>query len=138
MSDGAEDKVLPWTIKGIPPEMRNAAIAAAKREKQTLGEWMSRAIRSQVQADRQQDRAPVPVAADRPEIDLTEVERMVTMAAQLAGAGAPPPKSLSRVAYSLMRERLDQMKGKPPVRPKRAFGQTKLAEGQTEEEGASD
>jgi hypothetical protein len=133
MSDRAEDKIAPWTVKGIPPEMRNAAIAAAKREKQTLGEWISRAIRSQVQADRQQDRAPVPVAAERPEINLDEVERMVAMAAQLAGAGAPPPKSLSRVAYSLMRDRLVLMKaGQTVVRPKQGIGQTTADEGPTE------
>jgi hypothetical protein len=135
MSDGTEDKVLPWTVKGIVPEARNAAIAAAKRERQPLGEWISRAIRTQIQSDRQQDRAPVPVAAERPEIDLGEVERMVAMAAQLAGAGAPPPKSLSRVAYSLMRERLAAMKGpgQGPVRPKKVPGRTETRDGQTED-----
>jgi hypothetical protein len=50
------DRVKPWTIKGIPPEERNAAIAAADREGLTIGEWLTRTIRMQVQADHQSDR----------------------------------------------------------------------------------
>ena len=58
------DRVKPWTIKGIPPEERNAAIAAAEREGLTIGEWLTRAIRTQVPADRQADR--VPAVVDEP------------------------------------------------------------------------
>src|SRR5690242_13080259 len=54
------DRVRPWTIKGIPPEERNAAIAAAEREGLTIGEWLTRAIRTQAQADHRSDRLPVP------------------------------------------------------------------------------
>ncbi len=65
MSDEADqpsdDRVKPWTIKGVIPEVRNGAIAAAERARQPIGEWVSRAIRGQVQADRQESRAPVPV-----------------------------------------------------------------------------
>lgn len=50
----------PWTVKGISPEARNAAIAAA-RDKLPIGEWLARAIRAHVQSDHQADRAPVPV-----------------------------------------------------------------------------
>ena len=32
------DRVKPWTVKGIPPEERNAAIAAADRDGLTIGE----------------------------------------------------------------------------------------------------
>ncbi len=59
------DRVKPWTIKGIPPEARNTAIAAAEREGQTVGEWMTRATRAQGQADRQANRAPVSVDRKR-------------------------------------------------------------------------
>lgn len=47
----ALDRVKPWTVKGIAPEERNAAIAAADRADMTIGEWLTRAIRTQVQAD---------------------------------------------------------------------------------------
>ncbi len=63
MSDQADppsdDRIKPWTIKGISPEARNAAITAAERARQPIGEWVSRAIRSQVQSDHQESRTPV-------------------------------------------------------------------------------
>jgi|SRR5579871_506647 len=35
---------LPWSVAGIPPEAREAARAAARREGLTLGEWLTRRI----------------------------------------------------------------------------------------------
>lgn len=136
----SDDRIKPWTIKGIGPEVRNAAVAAADRAKQPIGEWMSRAIRSQVQADRQESRAPVPV---RPEpglipdrtAELAELERLVALTSTLSDAGAPPPKTVSRGAYSLIRQRLAEMKGptKALTSPtKAASGQTEEASGRTE------
>jgi hypothetical protein len=106
------DRVKPWTIKGIPPEARNAAIAAAGREKQPIGEWLARAIRAQVQSDRQADRAPVPIQPSDPATGLDTIERMIAMARSLAEAsGAPPPKQVQRLAYGLLRDRLQGMRG---------------------------
>ena len=85
------DRVKPWTIKGIPPEERNAAIAAAEREGLTIGEWLTRAIRTQVQADHRSDRLPTVVdpppslASDR-QSDLADLERVVDLAQKLAAA----------------------------------------------------
>ena len=108
----------PWTIKAIPWEARNAAISAAEREGQTIGEWLTRAIRVQVQSDRQRDRAPAVIIPETdPKSDLGDIERMIALAAQLATAtGAPPPKGVSRVAYGLLRERLEQIKGQGLIR----------------------
>lgn len=133
-----EDRIKPWTIKGIPPEARNAAIAAAEREKQTLGEWVARAIRSQIQSGRQQARAPAMVGpAVSPGADLADVERVVSMAAQLAAAGAPPPKAVSRAAYGLLREALGRMKAGPTEgqfgRTKTGASPTHTANGQTDQ-----
>lgn len=131
MADQADD-VKPWTIKGIPPEVRNAAIAAAGREKLTIGEWVSRAVRSQVQSDRQQTRSPVVVGPEvRPEADLAEIERLIAATAELAqAAGEPPPKTVTRAAYGLLRSRLTAMKGGPTGARK---GPTKEEDGPTEE-----
>lgn len=108
------DGIKPWTIKGIPAEERNAAIAAAKRGKMSIGDWLSRAIRVAVQADRQDQRAPAVVAdqSDRTgersdPADLAEVERLVDMVGKLAIAtGEPPPEGVSKTAYRLLRRRL--------------------------------
>ena len=135
MADRPDD-VRPWTVKGIGPELRNAAIAAAAREKQTLGEWIGRAIRAQVQSDRQQDRAPAPVGlAVQPRADLAEVERTIAAVHQLAeAAGEPPPKAVTRSAYALLRTQLAGLRGPTARRPgptRRAHGQTGTGDGPT-------
>src|SRR5579871_3468487 len=35
---------LPWNVAGIPPEAREAARAAARREGLSVGEWLTRRI----------------------------------------------------------------------------------------------
>src|SRR5271170_6604174 len=35
---------LPWNVAGIPPEARDAARAAARREGLSVGEWLTRRI----------------------------------------------------------------------------------------------
>jgi hypothetical protein len=102
-SDQEADRVKPWTIKGIPPEERNAAIAAAERNELTIGEWMVLAIRTRIQAERS-DHSPVPVTPtvqqSDPRSDLADIERMIAMARDLSSVtGEPPPKSVSRLAY---------------------------------------
>jgi hypothetical protein len=108
--------VKPWTIKGIPPETRNAAIAAAERDHQTLGEWFTRAIPAIIQYNRQQNRLPVPVdqpvRPSDPEADLAEIERLMGVVKDLHGVtSAPPPKRLTALAYSLVSARLKTIKG---------------------------
>jgi hypothetical protein len=109
MADQSDDEIKPWTIKGVAPEARNAATAAAGREKTTIGEWIARAIRTQVQSDRQKDRAPVVVgpASVAPPVGIDEIERLIAATAELAKAtGEPPPKTVSRAAYAVLRDRL--------------------------------
>jgi hypothetical protein len=110
------DRVKPWTIKGIAPEERNAAIAAADREGLTIGEWLTRAIRTQVQADHRSDRLPVPLdppaslPSDR-QSDLADLERVVELAKSLSSAnGEPIPSGITRATYFLMREHLKALK----------------------------
>src|SRR5690242_17389053 len=111
------DRVKPWTVKGIPPEERNAAIAAADREGLTIGEWLTRAIRTQVQTDHRSDRRSV--ALDPPafsasdcQSDLADLERVVALAKTLAAAnGQPIPPTITRATYFLMREHLKALKG---------------------------
>ena len=112
----ASDRIKPWTVKGIAPEERNAAIAAADRQDMTIGEWLTRAMRTQVQADHQADRAPVPIgnagipAVDR-QSDLSDVERMIALARQIAEVNKSPiPRSITRVTHSIMREHLSAIK----------------------------
>jgi hypothetical protein len=106
----ASERVKPWTVKGIAPEERNAAIAAADRQGLTIGEWLSRAIRGQVQTDHQADRAPVPLLVQPQsdsQADLDAIERMIALARQIAEVNkAPIPRSITRVTHGIMREHL--------------------------------
>ena len=130
MADDESYRVKPWTIKGIPPEIRNAAIAAADREKMAIGAWLGRAILGQVKTDRTQDRAPAVVGPEvRPEADLADIERLIAATAELAqAAGEPPPKAVTRAAYGLLRDKLASIKGQT----RQAGSRTRAAESPTD------
>mgnify|MGYP000865259703 CR=1 FL=1 len=107
------DDIKPWSIRGVPPETRNAAVAAANREEMAVGAWLDRAIRSQVQADRKRQTAPVSVSDTlrlTRQTDLEEVQKVISMISELANAGSPPPKAIARQAYALLRGSLSDMK----------------------------
>jgi len=123
-SDQSDRSIPPWTIKGVPPEIRHAAVTAAKNADQTQAEWLSRAIRTLIQHDRQQNRLPVlvgqPVRPSDPEADLAEIERLMGVVKDLHGVtSAPPPKRLTSLAYSLVRARMMAIKanGKTETAP---------------------
>lgn len=59
-STGTNKRAAPWAIRSVSLEARNAAMAASRREGLTLGEWLDRAIRQQVKAERSQSQATGP------------------------------------------------------------------------------
>jgi hypothetical protein len=104
-------------VKGISPEERNAAITAAERDGMTIGEWLTRAIRSQIQAERQSDRMPVVVedtarpASDR-QSALADLERMIVLAKQIAEVNKTTiPTGITRATHGLLRRRLKALSG---------------------------
>lgn len=105
------DRVKPWTIKGITPEIRNAAIAAADRADEAIGEWITRAIRTQVKADHNASREVTRTDQAAPQVDLGEIERLIAMAQSMATiTNEPPPVGVTRLAYGLLRDRLKAAK----------------------------
>jgi hypothetical protein len=99
------DEPKPWSIRGVTPEVRNAALAAAKRDNVTIGEWLDRAIRSHIKNGRN----PGEITSDKPVRqgpDLSDAERIVGMIAQLSSSGAPIPKTVASKAYAVLRESL--------------------------------
>ena len=106
----------------MPPDVRNAALAAAKRRGLDIGELVSRALVSDIQAERQdiyarneatpdEQRAPAVLPAPaRPPLDLAGL-------AQLLGAlGTLPEGRLRRDAERTTRAVLRQARGLAPVR----------------------
>lgn len=105
----ASDAVKPWTIKAVPPEERNAAIAAAKRAGVPIGAWLSRAIRGHIAAERGQRGLAVRQPDPRPA--LADVERLLAAAEKLSAiSGEPPPKGVQRLGYGLIRDGLQAVK----------------------------
>jgi hypothetical protein len=77
------DDPKPWTIKGVSIEARNAAIAAATRQRMTQGEWLTRNILRMVKAEINEERspaviAPIPLAAPVPTV-VVEAPPRVSM-----------------------------------------------------------
>lgn len=117
MADQSDQEIKPWTIKGIPPEIRNAAIAAADREDKTIGEWIGRAILQTIKADRQADRAPVPVEQPRvgpsdAGLDLDRIERLAAVAERMAAAAQKPvPPGIRAQVNKLVKVGLRALEG---------------------------
>src|SRR5215831_8067039 len=51
---------LPWNVAGIPPEAREAARAAARREGLSVGEWLTRHILHSFSGLEDEDRSAAP------------------------------------------------------------------------------
>ena len=63
---------LPWNVAGIPPEAREAARAAARREGLSVGEWLTRRILRSLSSDMGEEPQPMPfdrATLDRPNLD---------------------------------------------------------------------
>jgi len=105
MESDMTDEPKPWSIRGVHPEVRNAALAAAKRDGVTIGEWLDRAIRSHIKNVRNPRESPSDNIVQQV-TDLSDAERLISMITQLSEAGAPIPKSVASKAYSIIRDGL--------------------------------
>ncbi|HEX2762040.1 MAG TPA: hypothetical protein VHM27_16070, partial [Rhizomicrobium sp.] len=78
---------LPWTVAGIPPEAREAARAAARREGLSVGEWLTRRI-----------------LRGFPDIEeeLTDTEERAPSGASLDSWGIPPSAASRRDTDTLI------------------------------------
>ena len=111
------DDVKPWTVRGVPPEVRNAALSAAKRSGMGVGDWLDRAIRHYVQHEKSASLEAQQRPAPSMETATKEAAELVGLISELAAAGAPPPKGVAQQAYGLIRERLKALKA-----PTKAIG----------------
>ena len=96
LGGGGFDK--PWTVRGVPPEARNAAIAAAKRAEVNIGAWLTRAVRVAVKAEREESRAVAKIGAAPVAVrPVSDVQAAMDVALQLSAAtGKPISRRLSR------------------------------------------
>lgn len=113
-SQTVAEEIKPWTIKGIAPEHRNAAIAAADRADVLIGEWMSRAILSQVKIDQRTAVASATTqsgpATGPSASGLAEITQLIEIAKGLQGLEGVSDRTKG-LPLSLIRERLKAAKG---------------------------
>ena len=103
---------LPWNVAGIPPEAREAARAAARREGLSVGEWLTRRIlRSFSDIGRRSPRLPYDrssraAAGPLDPWGLPPVLRQPPRHRGDAGRGSAAPKPKSSDAYRRIEEHL--------------------------------
>ncbi len=108
---------IPWSVKGVEPELREVAKTAARRSGMTLGEWLNSAINEQ--ADEIAP-AAAPVKASRNRISSHPIERAATrledIAEQLSILArresetrqhVPPPAAEDSFAFSKVVNRIE-------------------------------
>jgi localization factor PodJL len=82
---------IPWSIKGVEPELREVAKTAARRSGMTLGEWLNSAINEQADAPASDAAAPAPRLPRSSLISTHPIERAATKLEDIA-------EQLSRLA----------------------------------------
>lgn len=123
------DDIKPWTVKGVSPETRNAAIAAAQREGMVMGEWLARAILGQVQAERNAKGPPAVIETSAstlvsyaaPTVVAPALDQVRAVVAQLAELApqldhAAIPMRLQRKALRLLDQQMTALLPPPQRR----------------------
>lgn len=109
---------MPWSIKGVSPEAREAARKAVDSADMTMGEWLGEAIRAVAAEERGAADRPEPVPAS-PEMtpDMLEplAERIAAAERRTALMVAPLHELLETIA-----RRLEGLEGRLPVPPANA------------------
>jgi hypothetical protein len=115
--NGAVDSIAPWTIKAVATETRNAAISAARQEGLTVGQWLERRVREWT-ADSlgavipsQKPGQTTPPVGQTP-LDLLE---MMAVLERAQTAGMTIPKDVRHHAMGLIRSRIREARGLPPL-----------------------
>lgn len=92
------DDMAPWSVRGVPADIRGAVASHAKKAGIGIGEWLTIAVREKIKADRSGGKAIVV----RGPVSMNEASTVVDMLARLSGAGVELPTSLQKSAVSMM------------------------------------
>ena len=99
-----------WTVRRIDQETQNLAKTAAKRERMSIGEWLTQAIWTHAGAGIK----PLPGGqsglSGGQSSDLAEIKSIVEMIVQLSGAGLDVPASVTEAAYGLLLLQLETIR----------------------------
>jgi hypothetical protein len=123
--DNPDTETTTVNVKGMPVSAWKLAREAAGRTDETLGEWLSRAIRQLAEAERAGPRVippDTPAAAQQP-ADLSDAAAglaglMQGMAALATASSVPPSKAAVRDVYAAARDLARVARGLPAVKPR--------------------
>jgi hypothetical protein len=131
---GPTDSIKPWTIKAIATDTRDTAIAAARREGLTVGQWLERRVREWTAGEAAGEQvlqvanqgkpnqlAIVPARAATVPATLTELTEAVRVSIEIAkAAGVQVPAALPRDLLAAVRVQVRAARGLPPAQPRKA------------------
>lgn len=110
MSDSKSDNMpAPWTIKGIPSDIRAAATRRANQEGVNIGEFVSLALRDRIQGIRRDKQLSGPA------LDMQGLEQLVGLIERLSKAGCTVPENVSKNAFALLNRGLSDVKKNKPL-----------------------
>lgn len=104
MSDNAPPEDGKWTIRGMQPTERAAALAAARRADKTVAEWIGEAIRAYIATEHApQGTVLVPLAPCENRPPIEDIARVIEIAQQIATMrGTKVPRRLATRANQLL------------------------------------
>lgn len=118
----------PWSVRGVPSDVRGAAVAQAKKAGLSVGDWLAAAIREKVKNDRNAGKS-LTVRQKGP-VSLTDASKVVDLVVQMAAAGLTVPDNVQKSAFQLVTRMAADVKkgshtdtpgksdrGEPPVIP---------------------
>jgi len=139
MANDEANERAPWTIKGMDVETRKLVVKCATQRGQSVAVWLETAVRNQANleaGDRiEMPGQPRPTAPPNGQtgFDLAELmAALQTAQAAAEAAGIAMPKDVARHGFALVRTRMREARGLPPLAPRKPR-QTPLLLGQTAE-----
>jgi hypothetical protein len=120
-------------VKGMDAEQWERAKLAANRQDETMGEWLSRAVKQLADMEEGGREFGPGERTERKPLTAEQVAALMQAAAQLALAtGKPAPKSHAHGLRAVVDDLTRQARGLPPVKPRAnrppRLGQSKLIE----------
>ncbi|GAN89062.1 hypothetical protein Gbfr_002_002 [Gluconobacter frateurii M-2] len=118
---GNQTDATPWSIRGVPSDVKQAAVSHAKTAGVGVGEWIASAIREKIKADRNAGKK-VAVRQVSP-VSLTDATQAVDLVVRMASAGLTVPDHVQKTAFQLVnRVAQDVKRGQTNDQTKGSFG----------------
>lgn len=97
---GNQTDTTPWSIRGVPSDVKQAAVTHAKTAGMGVGDWIAAAIREKIKTDRNAGKKIV-VRQTNP-VSLTDATQAIDLVVRMASAGLTVPEHVQKTAFQLV------------------------------------